>query len=44
MTANESKSYLGYFNKLIDECSNSYYRSVSKNTMHVDYSALTKEI
>ena len=44
MTANESKSYLGYFNKLIDECNNSYYRSVSKNPMHVDYSALTKEI
>ena len=44
MTANDSKSYLGYFNKLIDECNNSCYRSVSKNHMHVDYSALTKEI
>ena len=29
MTANDSKSYLGYLNKLIDQYNNTYHRSVS---------------
>ena len=28
MTANDSKSYLRYLNKLVDECSNDYHRSI----------------
>ena len=29
-TANDNKSYLGYLNKLLDECSNSYHHSIGK--------------
>ena len=28
MTANDSKSYLGYLNKLVHECNNDYHRSI----------------
>ena len=28
MTANDSKSYLGYLNKLVHECNNDYRRSI----------------
>ena len=44
MTAINSTSYLGYLNKVVDECNNSYYRSVGKNTIDGEYSALTEEI
>ena len=44
MTANENKSYLGYFNKLVDKYSITYHRSIGKNLIHADYSALTEEI
>ena len=44
MTANDSKSYLGYLNKLIDECNDTYHRSISRKAIDVDHSALTKEI
>ena len=45
MTANNSKSYLGYLNKLVDEYNNTYYhRSIGKNPIHADYSALTEKI
>ena len=37
MTANNSKSYLDYLNKLVDECSNTYHRSIGKNPIHADY-------
>ena len=33
MTANNSKSYLNYLNKLLDEYDNTYYRSVVKNLL-----------
>ena len=44
MTANDSKSYLPYLNKLIDEYSNTYHRSVGKKPIDADYSALTDKI
>ena len=44
MTANDSNSYLNYLNKLIDEYSNTYHRSVGKKPIDADYSALTDKI
>ena len=44
MTANDSKSYLGYLNKLVDEYNNIYHRSVGKKPIEADYSASTTEI
>ena len=44
MTANSSKSYLGYLNKLVDECNNTSYCSIGKKPIPVDYSALIEEI
>ena len=44
MTANDSKSYFNYLNKLIDEYSNTYHRSVGKKPIDADYSALTDKI
>ena len=32
MTANDSKPYFCYLNKLVDECKNAYYRSIDKKT------------
>ena len=44
VTANDSKSYLGYFNKLVDEYNYSYHSSIGKKPIRADYSALTEEI
>ena len=44
MTANNSKSYLNYLNKLLDEYDNTYYRSVGKKPIDADYLDLTEEI
>ena len=44
MTANGSKSYLPYLNKLVDQYNNTYYYSNSKNPINSDYSALTEKI
>ena len=43
MTTNDSKSYLGCLNKLVDEYNNSHHRSSYKKLVDADYSALTKE-
>ena len=43
MTANNSKSYLSYLNKLADQCNNTYHHSVSKKPINADYSALTEK-
>ena len=43
MTANISKSYQGYLNKLVDEYHNTYHCSVGKKPIHADYSALSKK-
>ena len=37
MTANDSKSYLSYLNKLIDEYNNTYLHSVNKKPNNVYY-------
>ena len=34
MTADDGKSYVDYLNKLADEYSNTYHRSISKNSIH----------
>ena len=44
MTANISKSYQGYLNKLVDEYNNTYHCSTGKKPIHADYSALSKKI
>ena len=44
MTANGSKSYLSYLNKLVDQYNNTYYYSNGKNLINSDYSALTEKI
>ena len=44
MKAIDSKSYLGYLNKLVDEYNNSYHCSISKKSTDADYSGLTATI
>ena len=44
MTANNSKYYLGYLNKLVYEYINTYHLSIPKKTIDPDYSALTEKI
>ena len=44
MTANDNKSYLGCLNKLVDDYKNSYHRSIGKEPIHADYSALPEEL
>ena len=44
MTANDSKSYLPYLIKLVDQYNNTYRHSINKKAIDADYSALTKNI
>ena len=44
MMTRNSRSYLDYLNKLIDEYNNTYLLFLGKKPIHADYSALTKEI
>ena len=44
MTANDSKSYLGYLNRLVNEYNKCYHRSIGKKPIEADYSALTKKL
>ena len=44
MTPDDSKYYIGYFSKLVDEYNNTCYHSVSKKAIDTDCSALAKEI
>ena len=44
MTANDSKSYLSYLNKLVDQYSNTYHHTVNKRPINDDYSAFTEKI
>ena len=44
MTANDSKSYLGYLNRLVDEYNNTYHCSMGTKIIDVHYSALFEEI
>ena len=44
MTAIDTKSYLPYLNKLVDQCINTYHHSIHKNAINADYSASTEKI
>ena len=44
MTANDSKYYLSYLNKLIDQFNNTCHHSIGKKLFNADYSNLTKKI
>ena len=44
MTTNDSKSYLNYLIKLLDEYNNTYHHSIGKTAIDADYSALPEEI
>ena len=44
MTANDSKSYLHYLNKVVDKYKNTYHSSIGKKPIVADYSALTEGI
>ena len=44
MTANDSKSYLSYFNKIVDHYNSTYHYSIIKKLINADYSALTEKI
>ena len=41
-TANDSKTYLSYLNKMIDQYNNTYHHSINKRPINADYSALTE--
>ena len=43
-TANNSKSHLPYFNKLVDQYNNTYHHSINKKPINANYSALTQNI
>ena len=44
MTANGSKSYRSYLNKLIDQYNNTYHDYINKKPIYTDYSVLTENI
>ena len=44
MTANDSKSYLPYLNKIVDQYSNTYHHSIHKKPTNAHYSASTENI
>ena len=44
ITASDSKSYVSYMNKLLDQYSNTYHGSIGKKPINADYFALTKDI
>ena len=43
MTVNDSKSYLSYLNKLVDQSNNTYHHSISKKPINTNYSAVTEK-
>ena len=43
MTANDSKYYLRYLNKLVDQYNNTYHHSINKKLINAYYSALTEK-
>ena len=44
VAANDSKCYLSYLSKLVDQYNNTYHHSVSKKPINTDYSAFTEKI
>ena len=43
MATNHSKYYLPYLNNLVDQCNNTYPRSINKKPINADCSALTEK-
>ena len=43
MTGNDSKSFLSYLNKLVDQYNNNYHYSIGKKPSNADYTVLTKK-
>ena len=43
VTANDSKSYLPYLDKLVDQYNNTYHHSTNKKPINADYSALIEK-
>ena len=43
MTANDSKSYFPYLNKLVDQYNNNDHYSINKKPINADYSALSEK-
>ena len=43
-TANDSKSYYSYLNKLVDEYNNTHHRSINKKPIDADYTALSEKL
>ena len=44
MTATDSKFYLPYPNKLVDQYNNTYHHSINKKPINSDYSASAEKI
>ena len=44
MEANDSKSYLPYLNKLVDQYNNTYHHSINKKPINANYSTSTINI
>ena len=44
MTANDSKLYLSYLNKVADQYNNTYYSSVGEKPINAHISTLTEKI
>ena len=44
LRAGDSKSYLSYLNKLVDQYNNTYHHSIGKKPANADYSVLIKKI
>ena len=44
MIANNSKSYLPYLNKLVDQYNKSYHHSFNKKSIYADHSDWTEKI
>ena len=44
MTVDDSKSYLGYLDKLVDKCSSTYHCSIGKRPIYADYSTFPEEV
>ena len=44
VTANDSKSYLSYLNKLVDQYNNTYHHSIGEKPINGGYSSSTENI
>ena len=43
MAGNDSKSYLSYLHRLVDQYNNTYHHSINKKPINADYSTFTKK-